>query len=171
MKNLFFVFDVESLGLHGEAFAVAGGVYDNGKAVWEFSFACPISECLGADEDRLWVKDNIPLLKVTHPTAKALRDAFWEKWIAAKAEGAAAAADCGWPVEHGLFKSCIADDASRKWLGPYPFHEIASFLHASGLDPLATYQRLQDELPAHNPLCDARQSARMLATALKRIRL
>lgn len=171
MKNLFFVFDVESVGLHGEAFAVAGGVYDNGHSLWEFSIACPVSECSGTDEDRQWVKDNIPGMKITHPKPKAMRDEFWRLWTIAKSDGALAAADCGWPVEHGLFKSCISDDPSRKWIGPYPLHEIASFLSASGLDPLATYSRMQNELPEHNPLCDARQSARMLATAIARLSL
>jgi hypothetical protein len=38
---------------------------------------------------------------------------------------------------------------------------------ALGRDPLATNERLPDELPAHNPLCDARQSARLLIEALR----
>jgi hypothetical protein len=31
----------------------------------------------------------------------------------------------------------------------------------SGRDPLATYERLPNELPAHDPMADARQSARL----------
>ena len=36
-----FIFDVESIGLHGEAFAVAGGIYtENGNCLREFAFHC-----------------------------------------------------------------------------------------------------------------------------------
>ena len=33
-------------------------------------------------------------------------------------------------------------------------------------DPMATNERMPDELPAHHPLMDARQSARLLVDAL-----
>lgn len=68
----FFVFDVESIGLHGEGFAVAGGVYlPNGVAQWEFRLACPIDECAGDDDDRKWVKENIPAIEETHRSPKS----------------------------------------------------------------------------------------------------
>ncbi len=60
----FFVFDVESIGLHGEGFAVAGGVYSkDGATQWEFSFSCPQEECEGDADDRQWVKENVPVLE------------------------------------------------------------------------------------------------------------
>lgn len=34
---------------------------------------------------------------------------------------------------------------------------------------MATYEREESEKPAHEPLADARQSARLLATALSRL--
>ena len=40
---------------------------------------------------------------------------------------------------------------------------------AAGMDPHATYDRLLDE-PQHDPLGDAKQSARLLMTALKKLR-
>lgn len=169
MVNAFFVFDVESVGLHGEGFAVAGGVYLDGAAQWEFRLAVPIAECAGSDDDRQWVKDNIPTIEETHRSPKAMRDEFWQQWMKAKAGGAVMAANCAWPVEAGFLKACIADDSSRKWEGPYPLHEIASFLIVAGFDPLAKYPRTPSELPIHDPLADARQSARMLATALQRL--
>jgi hypothetical protein len=43
----FFVFDVESVGLHGEAFAVAGGIYINAAAQSEFRFCCPLEAAKG----------------------------------------------------------------------------------------------------------------------------
>ena len=49
LPSLFFVFDVESVGLHGEGFAVAGGVYTaTGGTLWEFWLACPVDGlCIG----------------------------------------------------------------------------------------------------------------------------
>ena len=166
----FFVIDVESVGLHGEGFAVAGGVYlPNGAAQWEFRLACPIDECAGDDDDRKWVKENVPAMEETHRSPKAMRDEFWRQWMKAKAGGAVMAAECQWPVEAGFVKACIADDPSRKWEGPYPLHEIASYLAAAGLDPMAKYDRTPSEMPMHDPLADARQSARLLSEALARM--
>lgn len=44
--------------------------------------------------------------------------------------------------------------------------DVASVRLAAGLDPLASAPRLDGELPAHDPLRDARQSARLLIEAL-----
>lgn len=170
MKS-YFVFDVESVGLHGEGFAVAGGVYlENGTAQWEFKYACSIDECTGSDEDRAWVKENVPALQECYDGPRQLRDAFWAMWMKAKSEGATMAADCLWPVEGGFVAACIKDDIdARKWEGPYPFAEISSFLAAAGMDPLGKYDRTPSELPIHDPLADARQSARMLSIAIGKL--
>jgi hypothetical protein len=40
---------------------------------------------------------------------------------------------------------------------------------SAGMNPLATYDRTPSELPRHNPLADARQSARLLSEALARM--
>lgn len=167
MKS-FFVFDVESVGLHGEGFAVAGGVYlENGAAQWEFNMSCPLDECAGSDNDREWVKANIPELTITHRSPQTMRDQFWMNWMRAKTEGAVMAADCGWPVEARFLIACIDDDPEkRNWDGPYPFMEIASFLTSAGMDPMEKYERTASEMPEHDPLGDARQSARLLSTAL-----
>lgn len=165
----FFVFDVESVGLHGEGFAVAGGVYLMGAAQWEFCYSCPQEECEGSDDDRQWIKENVPVLEVTHRTPKAMRDAFWEMWLKAKGQGAVMAAECAWPVEAGFLSRAVSQTnpaTSRKFDGPYPLHEIASFMRAAGMDPMVSYPRLESETPRHNPLADARQSARLLAQAI-----
>lgn len=168
----YFVFDVESVGLHGEGFAVAGGVYlENGAAQWEFRYACPLAEAEGDEPDRQWVKENVPVISETHRSPKAMRDAFWVEWEKAKAEGAIMAADCLWPVEAGFVARCVYDDIEdRKWAGPYPFLEISSVLLAAGMDPLANYDRMPSELPKHEPLADARQSARLLSEALSKLK-
>lgn len=162
----FFVFDVESIGLHGEGFAVGGGAYVNGVAQWEFRLSCPTDECAGSGEDLQWVKDNIPAIEETHRSSRVMRDEFWKHWMVAFGSGAKMAVECGWPVEANFLRACIADDPTRKWNGPYPLHEIASYLSAAGMDPMAKYDRTPMELPVHDPLADARQSARLLSEAL-----
>lgn len=166
----FFVFDVESIGLHGEGFAVAGGVYlENGAVQWEFCFCCDPNQAEGLASDRDWVMRNVPVMEITHRSPYMVRRAFWHVWEKAKANGAQMAAECLWPVEARFIRDCIKEDAQREIATPYPFHEIASVMLASGMDPLAAYDRTPSEMPPHNPLTDARQSARLLSEALSKI--
>lgn len=160
------VFDVESVGLHGEGFSVGYVVLVDGKEVEFGCFTAPLSSAAGDDEGRSWVEANIPPTPITHESPRPVRDAFWFRWAYWKERGAILAADCGWPVEARFLCACVDDDKSRSWSGPYPFMEISSVLVAKGMDPLAKYDRLPSELPAHNPLFDARQSARLLWEAL-----
>jgi len=87
----------------------------------------------------------------------------------AKDKGAVLAADVPWPVEARFLAQCIDDEPGRKWDGPYPLIDIASVRLAAGLDPLASVERLAEELPQHDPLCDARQSGRLLVEAIQRM--
>ena len=170
---LAFVFDVESIGLHGEGFAVAGGIYDEkGTELEHFAYHCPPGTARGEQSDRDWVKDHVTI----HPSSIAehspfdVRERFWWHWIRAKGQGALMFVECGWPVEAAFLEACVKDDLSaRNWEGPYPMHEIASIMLAAGMDPMATYERLPQELPAHEPLADARLSARLLANAFKKL--
>lgn len=162
----FFVIDVESVGLHGEGFAVAGGLYlENGAPQWEFFYCCPIEECLGQEAGRHWVKENVPVMEITHRSPVKMRHDFWKQWEKAKSEGALMAADCLWPVEAGFVAQCVSDEPKRAFLGPYPFVEISSVMMSAGMG-MDGHSRSASELPAHNPLCDSRQSARLLCDAI-----
>ena len=166
----FFVFDVESVGLHGEGFAVAGGVYlTNGAAQWEFCFCCPMELAEGMASDRYWVNQNVPAMEITHRDPRMLRMAFWDMWEKAKRDKSEMAAECLWPVEARFIRDCVSEDAQRLSSAPYPFHEISSVMFAAGMDPMETYPREPSEMPPHNPLADARQSARLLTMALANI--
>jgi hypothetical protein len=161
------VFDVESVGLHGEGFAVGYVVIDeHGFRLAEGLHACPPSRAHGDDEGRAWIAENVPTIEPNCVSPANVRDAFWFDWLKWKEQGAVLVADCAWPVEARFLIECV-DDApnDRRWDGPYPLHELASFMVAAGLDPMATYERLDDE-PQHDPLGDARQSARLLCRAL-----
>lgn len=173
MKKAFFVFDVESIGLHGEGYAVAGGVYFEDGAVakeTEFLFCCSPEDAAGADSDREWIKENIPDLGRNKTSPREVRLAFWNHWKNCKSvyPSLVMAGECVWPVEANFLSACVADDgATRNWEGPYPLHEIASFMDAAGMDPMAGYERLESEMPRHHPLADARQSSRLLCEALE----
>lgn len=169
MHNYFMVFDVESIGLHGEAFAVAWVVVNrNGQIIDEGCMACDPSLCKGTDENRLWVKQNVPEILINSPSKLYLRRRFWEVWLYWKGEGAVLVSDCGWPVEANFLSACVNDNITeREWQGPYPLYDLSSVMLTLGKNPLTSNERLLNELPAHHPLMDARQSARLLIECLK----
>lgn len=163
----YFVFDVESIGLYGEGYAVGFVVIDKlGEEIWNGRFACDPSLASGDSDDRKWCSDNIPAIKINCESPEIVRLKFWKEWMCWKEKGAVMACDCGWPVEARFLIACVdADVEGRKWNGPYPMHEIASIMVANGIDPMADHPRNQNELPKHDPLADARQSARLLIEA------
>ena len=167
----YMVFDVESIGLHGEGFAVGYVVVDgNGVELEACLLHCAPDFATGNGVNRRWIEENLPELnpnqgKCDDPAV--VRLSFWQAWLKWKERGATLWADCAWPVEARFLARCVDDDiASREWEGPYPLHEIATVALACGRDPLVTLDRLPNELPAHDPLNDARQSARLLVEYL-----
>lgn len=165
MKKKFLVFDVESIGLFGEGFAVGWTLIqaNDGKELSFGMYSCPPDRARGSLQDREWVAANCPKLKETHSHPCYMRRAFndildeilgGETWLAA---------DVPWPVE----ASFLIEVTAHGTLPPiYPLIDVASVRLAVGLDPLATESRLECELPVHDPLADARQSARLLMEAI-----
>ena len=172
--KLFFVIDVESIGLHGDGYAVGGCILDleTGSRHSSFCISCEPWKAKGVQSDRDWIAANVPAITVTDESPRSLRDTFWREWESAKVKfpGIVMAAECGWPVEANFLEACIKDDEkNRRFSGPYPLHEIASFMQAAGMDPMATYERDIFEEPKHNPRCDALQSARLLHESICKI--
>jgi hypothetical protein len=169
--HLYFVFDVESIGLHGEGFAVGyvvkdieGNEHDCGK------FSCLPSNAVGGEDSYKWVRDNIPEMKPTHDAPWLVRAAFWRAWLKWKEKGAVMAADCPWPVEARFLAACVDDSPGvREWQGPYPLIDVGSVILANGGDPKGKFDRLESERPEHDPLNDARQSARLLIENLSKV--
>lgn len=173
--ELFFVFDVESAGLHGEGFAFGYVVVDKNGAILEDigTYFCPFPDC--SAENKQWLEENVlPQMEsgcfTRQPDPYWLRRAFWERWMKWKSQGAVLVTDCGWPIKANFLSACIADDPeNRAWDGPYPLFDLSSVLLAVRENPIETFPRFDDELPAHNPRNDARQSARVMMTAFKKI--
>lgn len=161
----FFIFDVESIGLRGEGFAVAGGVFRDGQLLTQFLFACDPQVARGKLRDREWVTAHVPRLTPTHDFPYDVREAFVKEWISLQPiyPGLTMAVECGWPVEANFLSECAREHPDFQ---PYPVHEIASVLLSAGMDPLATYDRRADELPKHHPTADMKQSARLLFEGL-----
>ena len=173
--NYIVSFDVESWGLHGPGFAVGAVVFKEGVEVETFYARYPDPQMWGiiSQGDIDWVRQNvIPHLDPpTHDRRQAMREAFWLWWQQHQAAGAVLVSDVPWPVEANFLSAHVTDErgiGTPKW--PYPLIDVASILAATGCDPLERVARKADELPAHNPVKDARQSGRQLLSALGSLR-
>lgn len=170
-------FDVESNGLHGFAFAVAGIVLSpDGDVLDRFG-------ARASDPGPLvpWVVENVlPAMETMHANCDSrwlMRNRFW-KWFTKSKENTLVVVDCGWPVEASFLSACISDDSpEREMKGPYPLHELATLLLAVGRHPLAsTAEWLGDEAKRvagvpHDPRYDCELSARAALKALKELRI
>lgn len=170
--RIFFVFDVESIGLHGEGFSVGYVVVEewgsSGGEIESGYFGCNSDDAAGLPDNRDWVNKHIPHRPPNCSGPDEVRRKFWKVWKAWKTKQAILAADCCWPVETNFLSECVAlDPVGREWEGPYPLIDIGSVLLACGKDPLGKFPRLPSEMPEHDPEKDARQSARILLEALK----
>jgi hypothetical protein len=153
------IFDVESLGLHGEGYAWGLVLIEGGEIVTEALAWCALDQVLPEPWDLAgggtWAEENVipKLIRATttptHDHPYRLRTEFWELWAGAKDNlGAILMADVNWPVESNFLSACIADHGDdRGWNGPYPLWD-AGTLRAAGLVGPAE--------DVHQPLEDAK---------------
>lgn len=176
----FLVLDVETVGLYGEPFAFAAVIIDTAtyETVVETFVVCPFLKANGPPDDRKWAEQNIApaVFQSPHEPRRVvespdhLRDHFADLWQHWSEKGAIIVADGLYPVESEFLSGMWVE---RKISGkpevpsPYPVLDIPSMYAGQGFDPSATYDRLEAELPNHNPLADARQSARLLVELLR----
>lgn len=167
--------DVESNGLHGEAFAVGAVLVDcTGKLIEEFSARCPIK----GDTDEWVVKHVLPSLEnfpETHKSAKSMRADFWKWYIKAKEKSDYVLADNSYPVEGRFLIQCQEDDLDeRYWEHPFPLIDLSSMLLQIGVKPsvernlfVGEDQIARTDILKHNPRWDAWASALAMVKALK----
>lgn len=159
-------FDVESNGLHGEAFSVAGVLIDaDHNILSQFVSRCPI---IGPVDT--WVSENVigPMQGIveTAPDARTMRDEFWDWYLAAKAQAQIIVAANPYPVEARFLIACQADDLpARGFDHPFPYYDLSSMLYTLGYTTPAqrrayvkTAVRGSTGEP-HNPLWDAKATA------------
>jgi hypothetical protein len=167
------VFDVESIGLHGEGFAVSWLVLDlhQGVVLEEKTFSCDPALATGIAPDREWVAANVPALEINCASPTEVRACFWRAWLAWREQSAWLAADAAWPVETNFLSACVRDiGVDAHFMGPYPLIDIDAMITASGLLTKDELTRHAHELPVHNPTADTRFSARRLVTMLSKIK-
>lgn len=197
------IIDVESVGLHGEGFAIGWVVLEDAKRVSEGWAACDPAQARGTKEGRDWVAEHViepppgslPLPK-SFMTPTELRVWWWTRiWAPERELDTRMWGDVPWPVEARFLIDCVEDyrpprpvrkplalpavgersaldlDPSEAcWNGPYPLWCVRTYMLAAGMlvtGGVVGDERLADELPEHNPLTDARQSARLLLKARK----
>ena len=169
----YFVLDVESIGLYGDGYAAGIVVIDRGgivqedkRLLWGLDWE---HERSTHPEEYAWYCQNVAphQLPVTHQFLISMRHAFWNFWVSWRARGAVLVADCPFPVETNFLSACVKEARANNIPdSPYPLLDVGTLLLACGLSPLGTYPRRPDELPKHDPLADARQSARLLIECL-----
>lgn len=158
-------FDVESNGLHGPAFAVAGVLIgSSGTVLSKFSSRCPIEGELDP-----WVKDNVigPMLGMpeTAPTARAMRDAFWEWYLEAKSKADYIVTANPYPVEARFLMECQRDDMpAREFDHPFPLFDVSSMMAGAGMHSASSRAEIVAAATAgqsgqaHDPAWDALSS-------------
>ncbi len=165
-KTKLLSFDLETNGLHGQAFAIGALVIDGtGKVYDELSARCPLK-----DEIDPWVKANVlPAIEdmsITHDNFETMREAFWKWYITHEPRSDYVLVNNGYPVEYRFLLQCQeADLEERYWQHPFPILDLASLLIQVGQNPLASKSKLAQKLIGsdgyiqHHPLHDAKIAA------------
>lgn len=158
-------FDIESNGLHGEAFAVGAVLMDRaGEVLDQFTGRCKI---IGPVDP--WVETNVmPAIKdmsLTHRTPKDLREGFWRWYLRAEPLSDYVLVSNGYPVEYRFLLKCQEENLEeRYWQHPFPILDLFSILIQAGELPtnksklVAELIKLHGFKP-HNPLDDAKVAA------------
>jgi hypothetical protein len=159
-------FDVESNGLHGEAFAVAGLLMDENRQILsQFLSRCPI---IGPVDP--WVSENVlgPMQSIaeTAPDARTMRDAFWAWYVQNKPLSDLVVAANPYPVEARFLIACQNDDMkTRQFDHPFPYFDLPSMLYTLGYrtqperHEFVTVAVGHAAGEPHNPMWDAKATA------------
>lgn len=167
-------FDLETNGLHGQAFAVGAVVVDaKGNIVDQFSGRTKIDGQV--DE---WVKANVlPVIEdmqINYKNYENLREAFWQWFKAAQEKSDYVVVSNGYPVEYRFLLDCQnANIEERYWEHPFPILDLTSLLIQIGEQSNYDKQNFVKEFLSehtrknHHPLQDATITALAAHKALK----
>lgn len=163
-----FIFDVESIGLLGEAFAFGAvlGEIKQGEFIetqsWLHSCSKDTAVGFGSAEsvaaDHKWLSQNVPELKITCSTPFELRTQFAKilRGLLPPHDAASTRFWCDWshPVDVPFVRDVMRQEG---WISIPGIDDINTLIRMVRLPAL---NRLHIE---HDPLADARHSARRLA--------
>jgi len=153
--------DCEANGLHGQVFAAAVSVQEDGREIGGFTARCPIV----GDVDP-WVAEHVLPTLVDVPVTHADYGAILASWRThhdrLKTMGFVVVRHIAWPVEARFLWDAHRDEP---FSGPFPLLDVASMLTTIDADPTSVDEYLTAqgiEPPAgrpHAPLYDARATA------------
>ena len=168
-------FDLETNGLHGQAFAVGAVVMDaSGTIHEEFTARTKLTGQVDP-----WVEQNvlpaIVSMPITHTSYKTMREAFWAWYLKAEPQADYVLVNNGYPVEYRFLLDCQeANLDERYWQHPFPILELSSLLlqvrhklPGRKVEQLKALENGQKFLP-HNPLHDAKAAIRLAFEAFKK---
>lgn len=167
-------FDIETNGLHGQAFAVSGVIVDaKGDIVEQFNGRIPIEGPI--DE---WVKANVlPAIQdmtINYKNYEELKEAFWQWFKTAHPESDYVVVNNGYPIEYRFLLDCQnANITERYWEHPFPILDLTSLLIQVGVESNIDKQNFVKEFLAshtrqtHHPLQDATITALAAFKALR----
>lgn len=161
LKEGFVFIDVESNGFAGETFAVALLVTDNkGNIKKEVTYFC---DHMLAQGEKEWIAEHCypTFYNNPHMHTQIKLESIEEfneitrSNILSLLPDHIFVADCPHPCESNFFRQINITEH------PYPFLDLASMLFTKTFNPLARYERKENELPYHHPLSDAYQTKRL----------
>lgn len=167
-------FDVESNGLHGPAFAVAGLLINEaGLITSEFAARTRVHSRLDPFV-RTEVMPKLTGMPLTHRTPRDLRQAFWDWYTRTSPSADLVVVQNGYPVEARFLIACQDDDRpARDTMHPFPLFDLPSLLYQIGARTRderktfileATTARPDD---SHDPRYDAWATAVSALAAIK----
>lgn len=155
-------FDLETNGLHGQAFAVGAVLMNASSEILDkFSGRTEIKGDLDP-----WVEKNvIPAISdmpVNHHSYNELKESFWKWYLAAKPKCDYVLVNNGYPVEYRFLLECQeADLSERYWQHPFPILDLSSLLVMTG----SRTPKIQAK--RHNPVDDAVAAANAAFNAFR----
>ncbi len=166
----YFVFDVESIGLYGEGFAVGFVVVDLEGNVQSVGFhGTDPANADGAPTDRSWVSEHVlPAVRhrqMTCENPSEVRSRFFDDMRKALRAGAQLWGDAVYPVESTFLRLTLEERLGGKL-------DAASSPVLRDVAPVALLLGIEDapsRVP-HDPVEDARASAATLLCAVSAIR-
>ncbi len=171
-KTKILCFDLETNGLHGDAFAVGAVVMDaKGKILDQFTGRTKI---IGQVDP--WVEKNVlPAIKdmtITHRNHNDLREAFWKWFLPAESASDYVLVSNGYPVEYRFLIQCQEENLEeRYWQHPFPILDLFSLIIQAGdvssIKAKLRSEMAQENLLPHNPFHDAITSAKAAFEAFR----